>query len=139
MATIVRDVMMTNPLSVDAGVSIRQAAEVMRDNDIGDVLVVGDGSLRGIVTDRDIVVRALADGRQPDATPVADVCSPKLTVVDAQAEVDEAADIMGRHAVRRLPVVENNEVVGIVSLGDLARRSEPESALSDISAAPPNA
>jgi CBS domain-containing protein len=139
MATIVRDVMMTNPLSVDAGVSIRQAAEVMRDNDIGDVLVVGDGSLRGIVTDRDIVVRALADGRQPDATPVADVCSPKLTVVDAQAEVDEAADIMGRHAVRRLPVVENNEVVGIVSLGDLARRREPESALSDISAAPPNA
>jgi CBS domain-containing protein len=139
MATIVRDVMMTNPLSVDAGASIRQAAEVMRDNDIGDVLVVGDGSLRGIVTDRDIVVRALADGRQPDATPVGDVCSPKLTVVDAQADVDEAADLMGRHAIRRLPVVENDEVVGIVSLGDLARRSEPESALGDISAAPPNA
>jgi CBS domain-containing protein len=139
MATIVRDVMMTNPLSVDAGASIRQAAEVMRDNDIGDVLVVGDGSLRGIVTDRDIVVRALADGRQPDATPVGDVCSPKLTVVDAQADVDEAADLMGRHAIRRLPVVENDEVVGIVSLGDLARRSDPESALGDISAAPPNA
>jgi len=139
MATIVRDVMMTNPLSVDAGASIRQAAEVMRDNDIGDVLVVGDGSLRGIVTDRDIVVRALADGRQPDATPVGDVCSPKLTVVDAQADVDEAADLMGRHAIRRLPVIENDEVVGIVSLGDLARRSDPESALGDISAAPPNA
>jgi len=139
MATIVRDVMMTNPLSVDAGASIRQAAEVMRDNDIGDVLVVGDGSLRGIVTDRDIVVRALADGRQPDATPVGDVCSPKLTVVDAEADVDEAADLMGRHAIRRLPVIENDEVVGIVSLGDLARRSDPESALGDISAAPPNA
>jgi CBS domain-containing protein len=139
MATIVRDVMMTNLQSVDAGASIRQAAAVMRDNDIGDVLVVEDGNLRGIVTDRDIVVRALADGRQPDATPVGDVCSPELTVVDAQAEVGEAADIMGRQAVRRLPVVENNEVVGIVSLGDLARRSEPESALSDISAAPPNA
>jgi CBS domain-containing protein len=139
MATIVRDVMMTNLQSVDAGASIRQAAAVMRDNDIGDVLVVEDGNLRGIVTDRDIVVRALADGRQPDATPVGDVCSPELTVVDAQAEVGEAADIMGRQAVRRLPVVENNEVVGIVSLGDLARQSEPESALSDISAAPPNA
>jgi CBS domain-containing protein len=139
MASIVRDVMMTNPLSVDAGASIRQAAEVMRDNDIGDVLVVGDGNLRGIVTDRDIVVRALADGRQPDTTPVGDICSPKLTVVDAQAEVDEAADLMGRHAVRRLPVVEKNEVVGIVSLGDLARRGDPEAALSDISAAPPNA
>jgi CBS domain-containing protein len=139
MATIVRDVMMTNLQSVDAGASIRQAAAVMRDNDIGDVLVMEEGNLRGIVTDRDIVVRALADGRQPDATPVGDVCSPELTVVDAQAEVGEAADIMGRQAVRRLPVVENNEVVGIVSLGDLARRSEPESALSDISAAPPNA
>ncbi len=138
MATIVRDVMMSNPLSVDAGASIRQAAEVMRDNDIGDVLVVGEGNLRGIVTDRDIVVRALADGRQPDA-PVGDICSPKLTVVDAQAELAEAADLMGAHAVRRLPVVENDEVVGIVSLGDLARRSEPESALGDISAAPPNA
>jgi CBS domain-containing protein len=139
MATIVRDVMMTNLQSVDAGASIRQAAAVMRDNDIRDVLVVADGNLRGIVTDRDLVVRALADGRQPDATPVGDVCSPGLTVVEAQAEVAEAADLMGSHAVRRLPVVEDNEVIGIVSLGDLARRSEPASALSDISAAPPNA
>jgi CBS domain-containing protein len=139
MATIVRDVMMTKLQSVDGKASIQEAAAVMRDNDIGDVLVVADGALQGIVTDRDLVVRALADGRKPDATPVGDVCSPELTVVDAQAEVAEAADIMGSHAVRRLPVVENNEVIGIVSLGDLARRSEPESALSDISAAPPNA
>jgi CBS domain-containing protein len=139
MATIVRDVMMTKLQSVDGKASIQQAAAVMRDNDIGDVLVVADGALRGIVTDRDLVVRALADGRKPDATPVDDVCSPHLTVVEAQAEVAAAADIMGSHAVRRLPVVEDNEVIGIVSLGDLARRSEPESALSDISAAPPNA
>ena len=139
MATIVRDVMMTNPLSVDARATVRQAAEVMRDNDIGDVLVVGDGSLRGIVTDRDIVVRALADGRQPEATPVADVCSPELTIVEAGAEVDRAAELMRRHAVRRLPVIEDNEVVGIVSLGDLARQKDPNSALGDISSAPPNA
>jgi CBS domain-containing protein len=138
MATSVRDVMMTNPLSVDAGASIRQAAEVMRDNDIGDVLVVDDGSLRGIVTDRDLVVRVLADGRQPDATAVGEVCSASLAVVEAEADVDEAADVMGRHAVRRLPVVDNDEVVGIVSLGDLARRTDAESALGDISAAPPN-
>ncbi|HET6664046.1 MAG TPA: CBS domain-containing protein [Acidimicrobiales bacterium] len=139
MATFVRDVMMTNPLSVDAEASIRQAAEVMRDNDIGDVLVVGDGSLRGILTDRDIVVRALAEGRQPEATPVGDVCSPKLAVVEAEAEVDKAAELMRRHAIRRLPVVDSDEVVGIVTLGDLARRGDAESALSDISAAPPNA
>jgi CBS domain-containing protein len=131
--------MMTNPLSVDARATVRQAAEVMRDNDIGDVLVVGDGSLRGIVTDRDIVVRALADGRQPEATPVADVCSPELTIVEAAAEVDRAAELMRRHAVRRLPVIEDNEVVGIVSLGDLARQKDPNSALGDISSAPPNA
>jgi CBS domain-containing protein len=138
MATSVRDVMMTNPLSVDAGASIRQAAEVMRDNDIGDVLVVADGSLRGIVTDRDLVVRALAEGRQADATAVGEVCSANLAVIEAGADVDEAADVMGRHAVRRLPVVDNDEVVGIVSLGDLARRTDAESALGDISAAPPN-
>jgi CBS domain-containing protein len=138
MATSVRDVMMTNPLSVDAGASIRQAAEVMRDNDIGDVLVVDDGSLRGIVTDRDLVVRALAEGRQADATAVGEVCSANLAVIEAGADVDEAADVMGRHAVRRLPVVDNDEVVGIVSLGDLARRTDAESALGDISAAPPN-
>jgi CBS domain-containing protein len=139
MATIVRDVMMTRPLSVDAGATIRQAAEVMRDNDIGDVLVVGDGNLRGIVTDRDIVVRALAEGRQPESTPVVEVCSPELATVEAAAEVDKAADIMRQRAIRRLPVVDGNEVVGIVSLGDLARQKDPRSALSDISAAPPNA
>jgi CBS domain-containing protein len=138
MATIVRDVMMTNPLSVDAGASIRQAAQVMRDNDIGDVLVVDDGTVRGIVTDRDIVVRALAEGHQPDATPVGDVTSPKLAVVEAEAELDKAAELMRRHAIRRLPVVDGEEVVGIVTLGDLARREDPQSALSDISAAPPN-
>jgi CBS domain-containing protein len=139
MATIVRDVMMTNPLSVDAGASIRQAAETMRNNDIGDVLVVDESTLHGIVTDRDIVVRAVADGRQPDTTPVGEVCSPELTTVEAGADVGKAADIMRRHAVRRLPVVDGNEVVGIVSLGDLARTKDPDSALGDISAAPPNA
>ena len=139
MATIVRDVMMPRPLSVDAGASIRQAAEVMRDNDIGDVLVVGDGNLRGIVTDRDIVVRVLAEGREPEATPVAEVCSAELATVEAAAEVDKAAEIMRQRAIRRLPVVDGNEVVGIVSLGDLAREKDPRSALSDISSAPPNA
>jgi len=139
MANIVRDVMMTNPLSVDAGASIRQAAEVMRDNGIGDVLVVSDGTLRGIVTDRDIVVRALADGREPEATAVGDVCSPELATVDAKADVGKAADLMRQHAIRRLPVIDDDQVVGIVSLGDLAREEDPRSALGDISSAPPNA
>jgi CBS domain-containing protein len=139
MAHTVRDVMMTNPLSVDAGQTIRQAAEVMRDNAIGDVLVVGEGTLRGIVTDRDIVVRAVADGRSADGTPVGEVCSPELATVPADADTEEAALLMRRHAIRRLPVVDGDEVVGIVSLGDLAVREDPNSALGDISAARPNA
>jgi CBS domain-containing protein len=138
MANSVRDVMMSNPLSVEAGASIRQAAEVMRDNGIGDVLVVSDGALRGIVTDRDIVVRALADGRQPE-TAVGDVCSPEIATVEAKADVSKAAELMRERAIRRLPVIDDDQVVGIVTLGDLAREEDPSSALGGISSAPPNA
>lgn len=138
MPTVVKDVMMTTPLSIDAAASIRRAAEAMRDNDIGDVLVVAEGALRGIVTDRDLVVRALADGRSADATPVGHVCSPELATVAVDADIDEATAVMRRHAVRRLPVVDGNEVVGIVSLGDLVRQGDPGSALADISTARPN-
>jgi CBS domain-containing protein len=138
MATIVRDVMMTKLQSIDSGASIRQAAAVMRDNDIGDVLVVADGNLRGIVTDRDIVVRAVAAGRLPSATAVAEICSPNITVVDADDPPVRASEIMREHALRRLPVVDQGQLVGIVSIGDLAVAEDPTSTLADISAAPPN-
>ena len=139
MAQTVRDVMTTNLVTCSSSAPVKDAAGYMRDRDIGDVLVVDDGSVCGIVTDRDIVVRAVADGRSADGTPVGEVCSPELATVPADADTDEAALLMRRHAIRRLPVVDGDEVVGIVSLGDLAVREDPNSALGDISAARPNA
>ena len=102
------------------------AAGHMRDRDIGDVLVVDDGSVRGIVTDRDIVVRCVAEGGDVRQATVGDVCSAKLTTVASDASIEEAARIMRDKALRRLPVVDRGKPVGIVTLGDLAVRRRPE-------------
>ena len=138
MAQTVREVMMPNPLAVDARTTVESAAQVMRENDIGDVLVTEDGVLRGILTDRDIVVRAIAAGRHPAATATGEVCSATVQTVAADDETSQAAEIMRQHALRRLPVVDETRLVGIVSIGDLAVADDPKSALADISAAPPN-
>lgn len=130
--------MMPSPLTVDARTTIEAAAQVMRENDIGDVLVTEDGVLRGILTDRDIVVRAVAAGRHPAATSTGEVCSAAIQTVGADDPTTQAAEIMRQHALRRLPVIEDSRLVGIVSIGDLAVADDPKSALADISAAPPN-
>jgi CBS domain-containing protein len=110
----------------------------MRKADIGDVIVMANGQICGIVTDRDIVVRAVAEGWDPATTELADICSQDLTTVSPSDSIDRAVQLMRQKAVRRLPVVENGRAVGIVSIGDLALERDPQSALSDISAAPPN-
>ena len=138
MADTIRELMVPSPLTVDARATVESAAHVMRENDIGDVLVTENGHLRGIVTDRDIVVRAIAAGRHPADTSVVDICSPDIQVVDAADTPTRAAEIMRENALRRLPVVEDGQLVGIVSIGDLAVESDPTSTLADISAAPPN-
>ena len=134
----IRDVMTPAPRGVDSGDSVVQAARAMRDHDIGDVLVTENGRLVGVVTDRDLVIRALADGREPSRTTVGEVCSRELSVLGPEDSVDQAVDLMRRGAIRRLPIVEDGRPVGIVSLGDLARARDPESALGGISEAPPN-
>jgi CBS domain-containing protein len=134
----VRDVMTYTPAALSLRASALDAARAMRDADIGDVVVVDNGRVCGIVTDRDIVVRAVAEGWDPATTELADICSQDLTVVSPTDSVDQAVQLMRQKAVRRLPVVENGRVVGIVSIGDLAQERDPRSALSDISAAPPN-
>jgi CBS domain-containing protein len=138
MADTVRDVMMPAPLTVDARTPIQTAAQLMRQNDIGDVLVIEDGRLLGILTDRDIVVRAIAGERHPAATFAGECCSTDIEVVSADESTDRAAQQMRQHALRRLPVVDDGQVVGIVSIGDLAVTEDPTSALADISAARPN-
>jgi len=138
VAQTLKDLMTPNPLTVKAGTTIFEAAQQMRDQGIGDVIVTDGGKVCGIVTDRDIVVRAIADGREPTTTKVGDICSRDLVTLAPTADVTEAVTLMRERALRRLPVVENGKPVGIVSIGDLAIERDEDSALADISAAPPN-
>lgn len=137
--TTVADVMTLGVVTVSPETSVTEAARRMRDEDIGDVLVVSGEELRGVVTDRDLVVRALAEPIEPRLVRVEDVCSDEVRVVETETPVPEAVRLMREWAVRRLPVVDRSgRPVGMVSIGDLARDRQPESALADISQAPPN-
>ena len=139
MAERIQDVMTTNPETLPESTTVREAAEAMRANDIGDVVVVDDnGKLSGILTDRDIVVRVVAEGRDPRTTRSGDIASRDLTAVSPDDPVDRAVQLMRDKAIRRLPAVDKGKPVGIVSIGDLALDRDPGSALADISAAPPN-
>jgi CBS domain-containing protein len=138
MAERIQDVMTTNPETLPESTTVREAAEAMRANDIGDVVVVDDnGKLSGILTDRDIVVRVVAEGRDPRTTRIGDIASRDLTAVSPDDPVDRAVQLMRDKAIRRLPAVDKGKPVGIVSIGDLALDRDPGSALADISAAPP--
>jgi CBS domain-containing protein len=137
-AKTVHDVMTLHLTTLPMSASVLDAARAMREANIGDVLVIDNGNLRGIVTDRDLVVRALAAGREPARTTLADICSQELSTVAPTDSIDHAVQLMRQKALRRLPVVENGHPVGIVSLGDLAQNRIPESALGGISSAPPN-
>ncbi|MDQ7908324.1 CBS domain-containing protein [Phytohabitans sp. ZYX-F-186] len=139
MAQKVRDLMTPHPVTLPPDASLVEAAKQMRAKDIGDVLVVGgDGRLRGIVTDRDIVVRALADDRDAGATTLGEVCSPDLAVLGPEDDTDEAVDVMRERAVRRIPVIDGGELMGVLSLGDVAIERDSGSVLADISAAREN-
>jgi CBS domain-containing protein len=115
----IRDVMTPNPRTVTPDESIQNAARIMRDEDTGVVPVVENGRAIGVVTDRDIVVRAVADGGRMDR-PVREICSGTIVAATPDMSTREAAQLMSDHQVRRLPVVENERLVGIVSIGDLA-------------------
>ena len=115
----VRDVMTLGPIGVDYYQSIGEAAQAMRDWGVGAALVVKDQSLYGLITDRDLVVRAVAEARAP-GEPVGPLSSVNLIGVAADAEVGVARRLMRHHSVRRLPVLENGQVTGIVSVGDLS-------------------
>jgi CBS domain-containing protein len=138
MARTVEEIMTRDLRTVDASDSVVDAARVMNEADIGDVVVVSGGEVRCIVTDRDIVVRAIAEGRDPQSTSVGDVCTSELETIEPGASIDDAVRRMRESDVRRLPVVKDGRPVGIVSLGDLAVEREPDSTLADISAASPD-
>ena len=118
--------------------SLTAAAVAMRDIGIGDVIVEEDGEVCGIVTDRDITVRVVAEAADPNLTSLSEICSRELTAIHPRASVEEAAELMSNQALRRLPVLDEGRPVGIVTLGDIVLEREPESVLAAISAAPPN-
>ncbi|MFD0004973.1 MULTISPECIES: CBS domain-containing protein [unclassified Streptomyces] len=139
MTQHVRDVMTTHPMTVEPQASVQAVARMMRDEDIGAVLVTEGGRLRGLVSDRDLVVRAVAEGGDPDRTTVAQACSEDLVTVGPDDDLILAVQVMREHSVRRVPVVDReSHPVGIVALADLAMERDPGSALGDISAARPN-
>ena len=135
----VRDVMTSNPLTMEERSSVRDAAIAMTGAGVGPVIVIDeDKNVTGIVTDRDIVVRVVARGLEPEDTPIADVCSRDLAVVTPDDDAAHAAELMRSLAVRRLPVVEGTCAVGVVSIGDLAIDRDPASVLATSSGAVPN-
>ncbi|MFF8641312.1 CBS domain-containing protein [Streptomyces sp. NPDC015345] len=138
MADYVRDVMTPGVVAVRPDASLVEAAQLMRAQDIGDVLVAADGQVVGVLTDRDITLRAVADGADPLTVSAEAVCTPNPVVVAPDDPVSDAVGLMRDHAVRRLPVVEDGHPVGMVSLGDLALSQDPSSALADISRADPD-
>lgn len=138
MARLIRDVMTAKPKTLAGSATLAEAARMMRKEDIGDILVLDDGKPCGILTDRDIVVRGIAAGKDPGKTAVKDIASKDVVTLAPDASIDEAVRLMREHAVRRIPVMESGKPVGIVSLGDLALERDERSVLGQVSAAPPN-
>ena len=126
----IRDVMTPNPRTVSPNDSVQSAACIMRDEDTGVVPVVENGRAVGIVTDRDIVVRSVAEGGQL-SRPVRDIVSSGIVSATPDMSTREAAELMSEHQIRRLPVVENERLVGIVSIGDLAVKEGRDSRVGD--------
>jgi CBS domain-containing protein len=135
----VRDVMTTNVVYLPSETTLAEAARTMREQDIGDVVVADGQSLTGLVTDRDIVIRAVAERFDPASTTIGEIVSRELITVRPDDSIHAAALLMRDHAVRRVLVCEDDKgLVGILSIGDLAERIDPDSVLGGISRAEPS-
>ncbi len=136
--TTIDKIMTRNVKTLPETASLIDAANAMRDEDIGGVIVTkSDGTMCGLVTDRDLVVRGLASGREPAQMRLSDICTKNVTTLRPSQTIADAIGTMSARAVRRVPVVENGKAVGMVSLGDLAEARDPDSVLGRISSAPP--
>ena len=138
MTQTINEVMTHDPRCVGADASLTEVAKQMGQADTGAILVADDGRFKGIVTDRDIVVRAIAEGRDPKSTTAGDIATTDAKTLSPDDSVEDAIQLMREHAVRRVPIVDGDKPVGIVSLGDLAIKGSGENALDDISSASPN-
>jgi CBS domain-containing protein len=122
----VRDVMTSEVITATADTSLEEIATMMKSEDTGAIPVVEEDELLGLITDRDIVLRCVAEGRDPAEVSAEDALSENLEVVDPDTEIQVALDLMGRHQIRRLPVVDRGKLVGMVSIGDLAVKQGDE-------------
>ncbi|GIJ24327.1 CBS domain-containing protein [Micromonospora lutea] len=136
--TTVGEFMTTRLVTMDSNATLVAAAQEMRDSAIGDVVVTDGDNVVGIVTDRDITVRGVAESLNPDTTRLSQITTKDVVTVSQHDDAVAAADLMRTYAVRRLPVVEDGRLIGLVSMGDLAVEREPQSVLADISADDPN-
>jgi CBS domain-containing protein len=126
----VRDAMTANPRTLSPNDSIQSAARIMKEENAGSVPIVENGKLVGMVTDRDIVIRAVVEG-SPANRPVRDIASGNVISTTPGASIRDAEGLMSKHQVRRLPVVENERLVGIISLGDIAVKEGKDSRTGD--------
>jgi CBS domain-containing protein len=138
MQQLLKDIMTPDPVTCSSTATLCDAAAEMAQQDIGDVVVVDEssGTVCGVVTDRDIVVRGLAKGLDPSTATLTDVCTTDLITLGPDDTAADAVSLMRTHSVRRIPVMQGGQAVGMISLGDLAVDRDPESALADISRAP---
>jgi len=134
---LVADLMTPHPVSLDDRCTVTEAARTMRAADIGPILVTRADRL-GIVTDRDIVTRVVAEGRDPDAVTLGELATWDPVCVSSDESIETVIQLMRDRAVRRVPVVDEGQLVGVLSLGDLAIDRDPDSALAEISRAAPN-
>jgi CBS domain-containing protein len=125
MAKRITEVMSANPCAIDADKPVAYAAQMMKEEDVGLAPVVEGDRLVGALTDRDIVTRVVAEGRDPQSVPVREVASKDLVTIDPQQDLDEALRLMASYQVRRLPVVEDDgRLVGVVAQADVAREAK---------------
>ena len=125
MAKSIREAMTSNPCSIDADKSVAYAAKMMRDEDVGIAPIVEGDRLVGVLTDRDVAVRVVAEGLDPEKVKVSEVASRDVVTLDPQQDLDEALRLMARHQVRRLPVVEEDgRLVGVVAQADVAEQTD---------------
>lgn len=130
MAKSVREAMTSNPRCVTPETSVAEVARVMRTEDVGSLPIVTDPDrVVGMVTDRDLVLRVLAEGLDPEATPVAQIATEDPVTVDAEADLDDALVLMARHQLRRIPVVSGpDRIVGIIAQADVALSTREKTA-----------
>jgi CBS domain-containing protein len=127
MAKTIRDLMTSNPSTIEPDKTVADAAKLMRDEDAGLIPIVEEKKLAGTITDRDIAIRVVAEGKDQQSTTVRDVMTSRLVTVDPDQDLDEALRLMAKHQVRRLPVVEEDgKLVGIVAQADIARHTSDE-------------